>query len=83
MNKLEDKYIAAGCLFANARKVTEITADIAVKFAEWLLNGNHPFEYNDMFCKGEHRNTWHDDDGSFLTTEEMFTKFINDYYEKR
>ena len=48
----------------------------ATQFADWLLTANHPYTYNDAFCIGEHHNKWHDDDGTFLTTEEMYELFL-------
>lgn len=46
-----------------------------VEAIEWAVNGDHCWS-NDAFCIGENRNKWHDDDGTFITTEQLLEQFI-------
>ena len=52
------------------------TKEVSVSFLEWAMSNKHPWAYNDQFCTGEHRNMWHDDNGVFITHEQMFEKYI-------
>jgi hypothetical protein len=57
----------------SAEDVTEITTDIAIKFAEWLGEATY------------YKNTWFDRHNHSLhntTTQDLFKEFINNYYGK-
>ena len=49
---------------------------LVVEFAEWVYKGDHPYSH-DAFCIRENRNKWHDDDGNFITTQQLLEEFIN------
>lgn len=61
---------------ATASVLAKQTQEVSVAFLEWSNSNLHPWEYNDQFCTGEHKDMWHDDNGIFITNEQMFEKFI-------
>jgi len=77
MNKLENRFITEGCLFANAKTCAEITTDVAIKFAEWSQNR---YFYSNVEKK------WSTEfkiyEGELFTTQELFEEFINNHYGK-
>lgn len=58
-----------------ARKIFSSFKSFSVEFTDWALHGQHPYE-QDNFCVGEHEGMWHDDFGGFITTEQLFEKFL-------
>lgn len=49
--------------------------ETALRFFYWAMNFKHGFEYNDVFCINEDFNKWHDDNGTFITTDQLFNEW--------
>jgi hypothetical protein len=56
-----------------AQKASEITADVAIKFTEFLKNYSY---------QGKSLWVTPNDETTILTTQELFEVFINNHYEK-
>ncbi len=71
MNKLEDKFITAGCLFANAKECANIAEEMCIKFAEFSCKYYDedlmPNQWWD--CNLNSKNT-------ILSTKELFQEFL-------
>lgn len=71
----QDKYIVS--------QLAKQTREVSVGFLEWSLSTKHCWDYNDAFCIGENKNKWHDDNGTFITHEQLFMEYLKYLEEQR
>mgnify|MGYP006967760012 FL=1 len=64
----QDKYIVS--------QLAKQTRIVSVDFLNWALSNEHCWDWNDEFCVGENKDKWHDDDGTFITHEQLFLEYL-------
>ena len=71
MNKLEDKFITAGCLFANAKECANITEEMCIKFTEFSCK-----YYDEDLMPNQGWDCNLNSKNTILSTKELFQEFL-------
>ncbi len=68
---------------AIASLLAKQTRIVSSEFLNWALSKKHCWDWNDQFCVGENKNKWHDDNGTFITHEQLFLEYLKYLEEER